>query len=166
MCQPLPRDRLPAMENHSRSVIPSTYSQKHSVATTLHKRESNRGNEREGIWVCVHRYMKKNRALQGGIKFMCTLITKGPIVSEGGRKLGKENTLGNTDQLQQGRQLWKTQFICPGHYGEPNETSACLTSRLGKSEVWFKADILNLHIINFIMINLVTPSREGFLAFS
>lgn len=77
--QTLLRDKLPAMENHSRSAIICTYSQKPSVATALVKREGNRGNEREGIWACMHQHAEQNKDVAGWHKIhVHTYPQRGP----------------------------------------------------------------------------------------
>lgn len=57
------------------------------------------------------------------------------MASEGGRKLGKKDTLGNTAELRQSSQHLPAQFSYPGHYGEPNVATEYLNSCSGKSEV-------------------------------
>lgn len=93
MCQPLPRDRLPAMENHSRSVIPSTYSQKHSAATTLHKREGNGKWERRHLSVRAQTH-EAEWSIVGWHKIHVHTHHKGAYREWRRKKIKKEKHLG------------------------------------------------------------------------
>lgn len=160
--QTLLRNKLPAMENHSRSAIISTYSPKVSVATALVKREGNRENEREDIWAGMHQHAEQNRDVAGWHKIHVHTYPQRDL-----EWVNEEENLERKTPWEHSsaasRQHLQTQFRSPGLNKESNR---CISKFMLGLEVWFKTDTLNPHKISFKIMNLVIFSMGTFLVLS